>query len=133
MTAAGGIIAYPIVKMATMNVAQTHRGEFDFMDSAPEQATFKRNRKARARGWVPAGGAGVKHHLADAYDAAQERVEIKSNYQTVPFASAEDGGLSRREIHEARIIRHRPAARVDFLRMSCSYVLGGRANNAIVE
>lgn len=56
----------------------------------------------------------AKRRLADEYDAAQERGEVKSNGGarnfTVPDGNAEipsaaDLGLSRKEIHEARIIR----------------------------
>lgn len=51
--------------------------------------------------------AGAKRRLADEYDAAQERGEIKSNGgdRTVQLPNSEDVGLSRREIHEARAIR----------------------------
>lgn len=57
--------------------------------------------------------AGAKRRLADEYDAAQERGEVKANggdrvssvskENTVP--SAADIGISRKEIHEAREIR----------------------------
>lgn len=58
--------------------------------------------------------AGAKRRLADEYDAAQERKEIKANGGarnfTVPdenseLPSAADIGLTRKEIHEARVIR----------------------------
>lgn len=51
--------------------------------------------------------AGAKRRLADEYDAAQERGEVKTNGgdRTVPKANSEDIGLTRKEIHEARIIR----------------------------
>lgn len=57
--------------------------------------------------------AGAKRRLADEYDAAQERGEVKANGGarnfTVPKQNSEpsaaDIGLSRKDIHEARIIR----------------------------
>lgn len=57
--------------------------------------------------------AQAKRRLADEYDAAQERGEVKSNGGarnfTVPKQNSEpsaaDIGLSRKDIHEARIIR----------------------------
>lgn len=58
--------------------------------------------------------AGAKRRLADEYDAAQERGEVKANGGarnfTVPnknseTPSAADIGLSRKDIYEARIIR----------------------------
>lgn len=51
--------------------------------------------------------ARAKRRIADEYDAAQERGEIKSNGgdRTVPIPNSEDLGLSRKDIHEARIIR----------------------------
>jgi len=59
--------------------------------------------------------AGAKRRLADEYDAAQERGEVAKNggergnqYASVPkenTATAADIGLTRKEIHEARIIR----------------------------
>lgn len=58
--------------------------------------------------------AGAKRRLADEYDAAQERGEVKANGGARNFSvpdenselpSASDIGLSRKAIHEARIIR----------------------------
>lgn len=57
--------------------------------------------------------AQAKRRLADEYDAAQERGEVKANGGarnfTVPKQNSEpsaaDVGLSRKDIHEARIIR----------------------------
>lgn len=58
--------------------------------------------------------ASAKRRLADEYDAAQERGEVKSNGgarkftvpdQNTELPSAADIGLSRKDIHEARIIR----------------------------
>jgi hypothetical protein len=56
--------------------------------------------------------AGAKRRLADEYDAAQERGEVATvgkrsqpeRLQPTP-PSAADIGLSRKDIHEARIIR----------------------------
>lgn len=59
--------------------------------------------------------AGAKRRLADEYDAAQERGEVATRQnnpgsqghvpkQNMP-ATAADIGLSRKEIHEAHIIR----------------------------
>jgi hypothetical protein len=58
--------------------------------------------------------AGAQRRLADEYDAAQERGEVKANggdrVSTVSkqnsAPSASDLGLSRKDIHEARIIRN---------------------------
>src|ERR1700684_1379581 len=55
----------------------------------------------------------AKRRLADEYDAAQERGEVASSRDGKlgrseterPKATAADVGLSRKEIHEARIIR----------------------------
>lgn len=49
----------------------------------------------------------AKRRLADEYDAAQDRGEIKTNggNRTVPIPNSEDVGLSRKDVHEARIIR----------------------------
>lgn len=54
----------------------------------------------------------AKRRLADEYDAAQERGEIASKggersgrEHSTPLPTAADIGLSRKEIHEARIIR----------------------------
>ncbi len=62
--------------------------------------------------------AGAKRRLADEYDAAQERGEVAQigdNLPSVPKQNAKptaaDIGISRKEIHEARIIRD--AERVD--------------------
>lgn len=56
--------------------------------------------------------AGAKRRLADEYDAAQERGEVasrggeRSGREHSPAApAAADVGLSRKDIHEARIIR----------------------------
>ena len=56
--------------------------------------------------------AGAKRRLADEYDAAQERGEVASRggersglEHSVPAPSAADIGLSRKDIHEARIVR----------------------------
>jgi hypothetical protein len=58
--------------------------------------------------------AAAKRRLADEYDAAQERGEVASgsvrtdivrNENDVRPATAADLGLSRKDIHEARIIR----------------------------
>lgn len=59
--------------------------------------------------------ASAKRRLADEYDAAQERGEVANNggkrgnqFASVPrenTATAADIGLSRKDIHEARIIR----------------------------
>lgn len=54
--------------------------------------------------------AQAKRRLADEYDAAQERGEVKSVGNpncsaTEQLPSAADIGLSRKDIHEARIIR----------------------------
>lgn len=49
----------------------------------------------------------AKRRLADEYDAAQERGEVKANGgdRTVPLPNSEDLGISRKDIHEARQIR----------------------------
>jgi hypothetical protein len=54
--------------------------------------------------------AGAKRRLADEYDAAQERGEIKSvgkpnSSNSEELAGAADIGLTHKDIHEARIIR----------------------------
>lgn len=54
--------------------------------------------------------AQAKHRLADEYDAAQERGEVKSKPGPVTsgpevIATVTDLGLSHKDIHEARIIR----------------------------
>jgi hypothetical protein len=56
--------------------------------------------------------AGAKRRMADEYDAAQERGEVVGpnggGDTTVPVrnaATAADIGLSRKEVHESRIIR----------------------------
>ena len=59
--------------------------------------------------------AKAKRRLADEYDAAQERGEVAKNggnrgnqFASVPqenTATAADIGLSRKDVHEARIIR----------------------------
>lgn len=49
----------------------------------------------------------AKRRLADEYDAAQERGEVKANggNRTVPLPNSDDLGLSRKDIHEARLVR----------------------------
>ncbi|WP_427026559.1 hypothetical protein ACP4J4_20290 (plasmid) [Aureimonas ureilytica] len=60
--------------------------------------------------------AAAQHRLADEYDAAQERGEVASAGDTLKHgpgvpernagkATAADVGLSRKEVHEARIVR----------------------------
>ena len=51
--------------------------------------------------------AGAKRRLADEYDAAQERGEVKANGgdRTVPVPNSEDIGLTRKDIYEARAVR----------------------------
>lgn len=52
--------------------------------------------------------AGAKRRLADEYDAAQERGEVVGKLRSAKELSkptAADVGLSRKDIHEARIIR----------------------------
>lgn len=56
--------------------------------------------------------ANAKRRLADEYDAAQDRGEVRGNNQrtssTREELGATDIGLSRKDIHEARVVRGRP-------------------------
>ena len=58
--------------------------------------------------------AGAKRRLADEYDAAQERGEIRSDRQRTASTPEAVGvveiGLTHKAIHEARIIRDAEAA-----------------------
>ena len=59
--------------------------------------------------------AGAKRRLADEYDAAQERGEISKQGAHVPEGNmkTDDLGLSRKDIHEARMIRDADEAEPD--------------------
>jgi hypothetical protein len=77
--------------------------------------------------------AGAKRRLADEYDAAQERGEVKSNGGarnfTVPKQnsepSASDIGLSRKDIHESRIIRDAEKADPGIVRRTVDAAIAG--------
>jgi len=70
--------------------------------------------------------AGAKHRLADEYDAAQERGEVKANGGARNFSvpnknseipSAADIGLSRKQIYDARKIRDAEVAEPGIIRL----------------
>lgn len=60
----------------------------------------------------------ANRRIADEYDAAQERGEVKANGgdRTVPIANSADIGLSRKDIHEARQIRDAEEAQPGIIR-----------------
>ncbi|MBX7483921.1 hypothetical protein [Qipengyuania qiaonensis] len=77
------------------------------------------NRKSKRRSWVAQADALeieslAKRRLADEYDAAQERGEVRSaNERTASNAEAvgvAELGISHKEIHEARQLRDAEAA-----------------------
>jgi len=75
----------------------------------------------------------AKHRLADEYDAAQGRGEVKANGgdRTVPLPSSEDIGLSRKAIHQARAVRDAEAADPGVVRRTLDTLLArGGAQHA---
>jgi hypothetical protein len=76
--------------------------------------------------------AGAKRRLADEYDAAQERGEVGvsgtrtdlvTKQNEVKPATAADVGLTRKEIHEARIIRDAEVAQPGIVRQTINEAL----------
>lgn len=91
--------------------------------------------------------AQAKRRLADEYDAAQERGEVQRHggqgKRDVPFRnvpSAADIGLSKKQIHEARIIRDAEAANPGIVREALDEALASgeeptkaRVKRAVLE
>lgn len=74
--------------------------------------------------------AGAKRRLADEYDAAQERGEVATSNDGDRRSGSErlkptaaDIGLSRKQVHEARIIRDAEAAEPGIVRRALDQVL----------
>jgi hypothetical protein len=81
--------------------------------------------------------AAAKRRLADEYDAAQERGEVArngDNRTSVPKQNskptAKDIGLSRKDIHEARIIRDAEKADPGIVRRTLDAVMAAGRNRA---
>ncbi|NKK85538.1 hypothetical protein GFL80_14970 [Rhizobium leguminosarum bv. viciae] len=79
--------------------------------------------------------ARAKRMLADEYDAAQERGEVATKGKPVNVpdgnvkATAADFGLSRKDVHEARLIRDAEAADPGVIRRALEAVGLGRVAN----
>jgi hypothetical protein len=78
--------------------------------------------------------AGAKRRLADEYDAAQERGELRAHGERATVSKSEtvgfkEAGLNAKELHEARIIRDAekvdPGSAACFQRVPCLISIRG--------